>query len=134
MESNVLRISASIGASKISGIGLFAAQFIPKGTITWQYDSKFDSSFDEADLVEMPDVARAPFLKYAYFDHSLNKYILCSDYQRFINHSTSPNITSTPSCDVAMRDIEEGEELTCDYAMYEHDWFERRGLNKEDFS
>ena len=130
----MLRISASIGTSKIAGIGLFAAQFIAKGTITWQYDSKFDASFDEADLAEMPDVAREPFLKYAYFDHSLQKYILCSDYQRFINHSASPNITSTPSYDVAMRDIEEGEELTCDYSMYEHDWFERRGLSKEDFS
>ena len=129
----MLRISAKIGLSNISGIGLFSDQFIPKGTTTWQYDSKFDTSFDEADLAEMPDVARGPFLKYSYFDHDLGKYILCSDYQRFINHSASPNIASTPTRDIAMRDIDEGEELTCDYTMYEHDWFDRHGLKKEDF-
>lgn len=129
----MLRIYAKIGPSKISGTGLFSAQFIPKGATTWQYDSKFDTSFDESDVKEMPEVAREPFLKYAYFDHDLSKYILCSDYQRFINHSPSPNISSTPTLDIAMRDIDEGEELTCDYAKYEHDWFERRNLSREDF-
>lgn len=129
----MLRIKATIGTSKISGIGLFTTQFIPCGTTTWLYDSKFDTSFDEAALAEMPSIAREFFLKYAYFDYDLSKYVLCSDHQRFINHSESPNILSTPTCDMALRDIHVGEELTCDYTMYEHDWFERRTLSKKDF-
>jgi uncharacterized protein len=127
----MLRVKTKIKESSINGIGLFADQFIPKGTVTWQYDQKFDVGYTEEDLNEMPEMARAQFIVYAYYDHERQLYILCSDFQRFINHSDTPNIDSTPDQDVAARDIEPGEEMTCDYRGYEHDWFERRGLNAD---
>lgn len=126
----MLRVKTKIGKSAIEGIGLIADQFIPKGTITWQYDPRFDISYDENELKELPDFLQSQFSKYSYFDHDLKKYILCSDDQRFINHSDAPNVKSTPEKDVSVQDIQPGEEITCDYTHYEHDWFERRGIKK----
>ena len=129
----MLRVKTKINFSKLNGIGLFADQFIPKGTTTWQYDPEFDSSFTEEDFKKIPDVVKNQFMTYCYFDHNLQKYVLCSDFQRFINHSNNPNIQSTPEKDIASKDINFGDEMTCDYADYEFDWFERRGHKREDF-
>ncbi len=50
----------------------------------------------------------------------LEKWVLPNDAVRFINHSCEPNMGfSSPSVFVAMRHIEEGEELTFDYAVCE---------------
>ena len=130
----MLRVKTKIKDTGTKGIGLFADQFIPKGTVTWQYDPKFDVGYSQTDVEELSEIAREHFMVYAYYDHERQLYILCSDYQRFINHSEDPNISSTPDCDVAARDIQPGEELTCDYSGYEHDWFERRGVERESFA
>lgn len=129
----MLRVKTFIGASPISGIGLFAGQAIPSGTVTWEYDAEFDTAFTAQALQHMPEVCREDFLKYAYFDHKRDCFVLCCDNQRFINHSADPNINSTPDRDTAARDIAYGEELTCDYSLYEHDWFERRGVERLHF-
>lgn len=129
----MLRVKTKLGVSEKDGIGLFADEFVSAGTVTWQYDPEFDIAFDETALNRVPEPVRVQFLKYSYFDHTLGKYVLCSDDQRFINHSDTPNILSTPRQDTSARDIQRGEEMTCDYACYEFDWFERRKLKKEDF-
>ena|SRR3989338_7431165 len=129
----MLRVKTKLGASDIHGVGLFADELIPKGTVTWQCDPEFDVAYDESVLERIPSNSLKQFLDYAYFDHAINKYILCADDQRFINHSKNPNIKSTPSQDVATKDIHPGEELTCDYSDYEHDWFQRRGKKREHF-
>ena len=129
----MLRVKTRLAESSVDGIGLFADELILAGTMTWQYDPEFDIAFSEDVINRIPPNVLEQFLKYPYFDHSLKKYILCSDDQRFINHSNKPNIKSTPEKDVAMRDIRPGEEIMCNYTDYEYDWFERRGLKKEDF-
>ncbi|MDO8594964.1 MAG: SET domain-containing protein [bacterium] len=129
----MLRVKTKLAVSDRNGIGLFADESIPSGTVTWQYDPEFDVSFAEDAIARVPEHVREQFLKYSYFDHDLKKYVLCSDDQRFINHSDTPNILSTPRKDVAARDIKRGEEITCDYTHYEHDWFQRRNLKREHF-
>lgn len=125
----MLLIKTDIRQSKVHGIGLFAAQYIPKGTVTWQYHPGYDPTYSENDLQIMPATAREQLLKYLYWDKDLNLYILCSDDQRFINHdSVSPNIISTPNQDVAARDIFPGEELLCDYDGYDETFLTRVGL------
>jgi uncharacterized protein len=125
----VLLVKTQIGLSDVHGIGLFAAQFIAKGTVTWRYHPDFDTSYEESDMLKMSDAAREQFLKYAYYDKDLGMYILCSDDQRFINHdAASPNVISTPHQDVAARDILPGEELLCDYNCYDDTYFIRVGM------
>jgi uncharacterized protein len=129
----MLRVKTKLGLSKVHGVGLFADQFIPKGTVTWQYDPDFDLEWNEGDLKKMAPWNLEQFMKYSYFDYDKNCFILCVDDQRFINHSIDPNILSKPECDVAGKDIEPGEELFCNYEHYEKGWFERRGIKPAEF-
>jgi uncharacterized protein len=130
----MIRIKTVIQKSPIHSIGLFANQFVPKGTITWQQDPEFDIYLPDNFLEKIPEVIRDEFYGWVYFDYSAEKYILCCDNQRFINHSSDNyNIISEPSKDVALRDIQIGEELLCNYNHYEENWFIRRGLNEADF-
>jgi hypothetical protein len=47
-------------------------------------------------------------------------YVLCSDNAKFMNHSDEPNVDSGGVTeDVALRDIQPGEELTCDYRLFD---------------
>lgn len=62
----MLLVKTKLGISFIHGIGLFAAQFIPKGTVTWEYSPYFDTSYEEADVERMSPSAKEQFLKYAY--------------------------------------------------------------------
>ena len=125
----MLFVKTQIGVSQIHGIGLFAAEFIPRGTVTWQYHPDLDPAYSEEDILRMPDAAREVFFKYAYYDKDLERYVLCSDNQRFINHeANSPNILSTPRRDVAARDIQAGEELVCDYNACDDTYFIRVGM------
>ena len=131
----MLLVKTRIGVSKLHGIGLFADQFIPKGTATWEYHSDFDLSFTDNDMAFLPDVARKTLLHYSFFDHEIQKYVIPIDDLRFINHTedkTKINITSTPHQDIAARDIEEGEELLCDYNLFDDTYFDRIGLRKSD--
>lgn len=131
----MLRVKTKIGQSKLHGIGLFADEFIPKGTVTWQYDPEFDTAFTKEQVERMPKPAQALFWHYAYNDKVQNKFVLCADDQRFINHAQSDqNITSTPDQDVAARDINPGEEFLCDYNLYDNSYFDRREIDVSEFN
>ena len=129
----MLQVKTTIDKSNMHGIGLYAAQFIPKGTVTWEYTPEFDNCYPLDCIKRMPKHIKKRFLDYSYIDYKQNKYVLCFDDQRFINHSNKPNIKSTPNMDVALRDIKKGEEMTCNYEDYEKNWFKKRGLKKSSF-
>lgn len=127
----MLYIETKIGPSEIHGIGLFANQFIPKGTMTWKYSPEFDTGYTKEQVSRMSESSRKIFLWYAYFDFEQNKYILCMDDQRFINHSREKaNIISTPDMDMAARDIEPGEELLCNYDLFDKTYWDRHGIDR----
>ena len=124
-------VKVKMGTSNVHGIGIFADQFIPKGTITWQFTPWFDRAYSEEELNKMSETAREEVLWYAYFDKQSNKYHLCSDDYRFIYHSSKKeriNIASTPSKDTSLRDIQAGEELLCDYNKFDDTYFSRLGI------
>ncbi|OLP17538.1 SET domain-containing protein-lysine N-methyltransferase [Leptolyngbya sp. 'hensonii'] len=102
------------------GFGVFATQFIPKGTITWVLDD-LDQRLDESYVFSTPPVLRERLLKYSYRDEQ-GKYILCWDIAKFVNHSfNSSNIGTAYSLELAARDIYPGEELTDDYGYFNLD-------------
>jgi SET domain-containing protein len=121
----MLLIQTKIGPSTIHGIGLFADEFIKKGTIIWKFNPAFDMRFDESQLESLSESARKQFFNYVYLNPRMNKYVLCFDDCRFINHSDDPNRLEVPSggpeegLDIAARDIQKGEELTCDYGSFD---------------
>ena len=130
----MLMVKTKLGLSPIHGMGLFADQFIPKGTTTWRFVPVFDLKVEPDDLLRLSEPARKLFWRYAYVDKNNNHYILCFDDERFVNHSDAPNViqkrtdNETEGIEVAGRDIYPGEELTVNY--YDFDKDAERKLNK----
>jgi SET domain-containing protein len=100
--------------SKEKGFGVVAKKLIPKGTITWAFDT-LDMVFTPAQVAALEPPFKPTLDKYCYRDHKGN-YILCWDYARFVNHSFRSSCISTAyNFELAVRDIQPGEELTDDY-------------------
>lgn len=96
------------------GFGVFATQFIPKGTITWALD-ELDQILNPEE-VEKIDRYRYDILKKYSYRNQEGKYVLCWDLGRFVNHSFHANCMGTAyEFEVAIRDIYPGEQLTDDY-------------------
>ncbi len=96
------------------GYGVVATRPIPKGTVTWVMDN-LDRVFTPEDVSMMGDPYRRIIDRYTFRDNRGN-FILCWDHARFVNHSFHANCISTAyDFELAVRDIDEGEELTDDY-------------------
>lgn len=113
--------------SSIHGKGLFASEFLPKGTIWWRTNTDeviFVSKAQYDALRSLGDgnsVVLADIQTYAYYVQSLDRLVyLCTD-ARHLNHSHEPNCTPTDDRfgSVTLRDIEAGEELFEDYSKYD---------------
>jgi uncharacterized protein len=120
----MLLVQTKIGPSPINGTGLFANQFIPKGTLLWKFAPGFDLRIDKDQLSTLAAPALEQFLKYSYLNADTNKYVLCFDDARFFNHSDTPNCVEQLSDEedglyIAAQDIQSGEELTCDYKDFD---------------
>ncbi|MGD9952733.1 MAG: SET domain-containing protein [Burkholderiales bacterium] len=120
----MLLVSVVLRPSPIHGLGAFAVAPIARGTPVWRFTPGFDLDLDPAALERQPEHFRKALLHYGYLDPRLQRYILCCDDARFINHSAEPNLASEYSADrygvdVAAREIAAGEELTIDYGLVE---------------
>jgi uncharacterized protein len=107
-----------VDRSAIEGNGLFAGEPIKKGTIIWRFMEGLDVVIDESLLKTAPEPIRSYLERYTYPHHELKgKIILDGDHGRFMNHSDNHNCDYLSSNieGIALRDIAEGEELTCDY-------------------
>ena len=99
------------------GMGVVATRAIPKGTITWVRD-ELDQTVSQKGVGQLHELFRPTFHKYTYVSGT-GEYVLCWDHGRFMNHSCDPTCVA-PGFDfeIAIRDIEPGEQLTGDYATY----------------
>lgn len=125
----MLLVKTKIGVSTIHGIGLFADQFIPKGTHIWRFHKGVDRKFTESEVGKLPDIIQEYFNTYAYQNPETRKYILCCDNGRFINHSETPNCVGIDDpdgeeegIDIAARDIQAGEEITSNYKDFDTEY------------
>ena len=96
------------------GHGVRVTRRIPKGTLTW-VRCQLDRAFSRADVDALGAAYRPIIDRYAYVDHR-GEQILCWDAGRHINHHCEANSRALGrEAQIALRDIEVGEELTCDY-------------------
>jgi hypothetical protein len=116
----MLLVRTYLAPSSIDGIGLFAGEDIPKGTITWEFYPEVDIVLEEFCFTRV----QFEFVtKYAFQDKQLGKWILSADDDRFTNHSDDPNTGPLPDGRmVALRDIKKGEEITSNYYHIDYDW------------
>lgn len=119
----MLTIKTYIKESLVDGIGLFATYQISKGDLVWQYHPDVDLTFSEERWAQMQK-SLSPWSydslrNYSYKENG--QYIVCLDQAQFMNHSDL-NFNVGNSKDLkkmyALRDIEAGEELLCNYFDY----------------
>ena len=109
----MLLVKTHIAASSIAGTGLFASEFIPKGTKIWHFEYLFDNKISEYVFRKLPQIAKEYIINFCYMENGC--YILCTDNAKYTNHSLTPNCSDG----FAISDIQEGEEITENY--YEYD-------------
>jgi SET domain-containing protein len=126
----MLLVKTRIGPSRIHGVGCFAEERIRAGQPVWVFDKRIDSRLRITELPSFPKPIQDLLKKYGYEEmyeghHTL---VLCADHARHMNHSDDPNVLDDGSqYDIAARDIEPGEELTCDYYSFDLDAVRKLG-------
>lgn len=118
-----------IGECKERGRGIYAAEFIPKGSLVWTLVDSNHLAFSHEELCKYletrPDEIKY-ILNHIYIYKS--KAILCTDSAELVNHSSNPNLCESDTdgrmgC-WAARDIYPDEELLDSYRTYETpDWY-----------
>jgi SET domain-containing protein len=114
----MLLVKTYINKSPIHGIGLFAAEFIPKDTLVWKM-SDLDLMIEKETFKFLPETAQEYLRKHGDWDKELQKITMSFDNDKFMNHSFTPNIRYDNQKTFAKRDIQIGEEMTINY--YEFD-------------
>ena len=95
--------------SKIQGKGVFAARNFRKGETIMRWDTS--TVLIKQDALKIPLKER----KYLVFTNGL--FILAQAPEKYLNHSCIPNTMEKTHCDIALRNISKGEELTTDYSL-----------------
>jgi SET domain-containing protein len=126
----MLLVKTRVGPSAVHGLGLFADQFIPKGTRMWEFDASVDRRFDETQLAGLTEAERDALLMHCYVNPRSGLYVYCGDSARYLNHSDEPNcedvgfdegIVDGEGVTIAARDIQPGEEILSDYKAFDAD-------------
>jgi uncharacterized protein len=117
----MLLIPTYIAPSKIEGVGVFAEEDIPAGTLIWQLDPKLDRLIHESELGSLSPMFQKFAERYGYpYPHDPSQLIVELDNGRFMNHSDYPNtVFSDPDVGFTIRDIAAGEEILCNYAEFD---------------
>jgi len=111
----MLLVKTKIKQSPINGIGLFADEFIPKGTVIFK-ESFFTKHFTKSEYESLDELQKEFINHYCYF---LGGIWRCSlDNDRFMNHSDNPNTTEIDDyTTISSIDINIGDEITTNYDM-----------------
>jgi uncharacterized protein len=92
--------------SKIHGKGVFAARDFKKGEVVLRWHPKY---LPLSDIDKFSDVEK----QYIYVME--DKIRVMQEPEKFVNHSCDNNTYVLDECDVALRDIKAGEEITANY-------------------
>jgi SET domain-containing protein len=114
-----------LAKSKIHGLGLFADENIKKGRIIWKFNPFIDILIPKKAMNQLPRVAQEFIMEYGWLSKISENYLICSDNDRFINHSSNPNLNiivdekEPEVMSIANRDISKGEEITVNYKDFD---------------
>ena len=108
----MLHKSITVKESSLHGIGLFAKEAIPKGTIIWKLDDG-TKIFTDDDLLKQTPTIKEFVKKYGW--KRKGKNYLPMDVAKYLNHSKTPNIENRTTYEITIKHIQKGEELLIDY-------------------
>ena len=105
-----------IAKSVIHGLGVFATEFIPRGTLVWVFNSVVDIKVPKNSLLGLPKHVIDRVQAHAEYFPADQCFILGTDGDYYMNHADMPNLLRGAEKNMfAASDILIGEELTCDY-------------------
>lgn len=113
----MLLVKTYVDKSSIHGLGVFAAEFIPKGTKIWRYVEGFDRCWTLKQFRKLPKPARDFLKDYGY--RVDGEIIFTVDNDHYINHSDKPNTYLHNGYAIAARNIRKGQEITNDYREFD---------------
>jgi SET domain-containing protein len=117
----MLLISTYVAPSSIEGLGVFADEFVPKGSLIWSLNPKFDIFVNEIEISALPPQIQGYLARYSYPHLEMPGYrVIDMDNGKFMNHSLTPN-TDFRVFDkgYALTDIARGKEITCNYHEFD---------------
>ncbi len=120
----MLTIPTRIAPSGIHGLGLFAVEPIPKGTVVWEMNPLVDIRLTQEQADSLPPLCREKATRHWGYLHKSGVYIFPADGAQFMNHADDPNVAELDNdvdgnIMIAVRDIALGEEFTCDYRTFD---------------
>lgn len=96
-----------VGDSQIAGKGIFAKRDFKQGDVINIWSGKILSKKEFEALSEDEKIFCSKY--------SDNEWMLFDEPDKYFNHSCNPNTVPGDHCEIAKRDIKNGEELTVDY-------------------
>ena len=114
-------VKTYLDKSTIHGVGVFAGEDIPKGTVVWKLTKEVDRVWSREDVAALPEEAQTFIRRHGWVWRG--KVYMSGDDGMMTNHSDDPNtITAVErETEIASRDIKKGEELTCNYRDFDED-------------
>ena len=119
----MIHIAYKLDMSDLHGVGLFADQDIPAGTVIYTASPLLDLNINNDTYEALSDLEKKEVRWWGFWDETNNVWHVDFDVSKFINHSPDATTTQDPQFKdahlIAARDIKKGEELTQNYLEFE---------------
>jgi len=112
----MLLIRTYLDKSEIHGIGVFAAEDIPKDARIWRFVIGFDRYYSRKQFAKLPQAAKNHIKLHGY--QWENEILLSMDNDTFMNHSDDANTYYRNGYVLARRTIRKGQEITNNYRAF----------------
>ena len=113
----MLLVKTYLDRSPIHGLGVFADEFIRKGSKVWRFVESFDRVYSPQQFAKLPKPARDYIRNYGY--RVDGEVLLTIDHDHHMNHSEDANTHWHNGHIVASRNIRKGEEITNNYRLFD---------------
>jgi len=119
----MIHIKYKLDKSQKHGIGLFADQDIPKGSVVYTASPLLDLNITQEQFESLSEPEKQEMRWWGFWDEPNNVWHVDFDVSKFINHSKDGTLTQDESRTdahlIATRNIKVGEELTQNYLEFE---------------
>jgi SET domain-containing protein len=113
----MLLVKTYLDKSPIHGMGVFAGEFIRKGTKIWRFVEGFDRCYSPKQFARLPKPARDFLQTHGY--RVDGEILFTVDNDRHMNHSDKPNTYLKSGYAIARCNIRKGQEITNDYREFD---------------
>lgn len=119
----MLVVRTYLEKSGIHGFGIFARESISRGTRVWEFHEKLDIRFSPEEFEKLPASVKEEIEWHMYEPDEGGPFFYEATMGKYMNHSREANVDfSETGIGVATRDINSGEEITCDYRHFMAKW------------